>query len=86
MVKKLKGAERIVAVNSYVGSLRQLLLCGAGLALCMVLVQAGTGWKKGVVVKGEEDRDVVRNGVSNTRGTEDEWEEEEWEESIEQGV
>jgi hypothetical protein len=82
LVKKLKGAEKMVAVDSYVGSLKQLLLCGAGLALCMVLVQAGTGWKQGVVVKEEDDRGVVGSEVGNGRGAEDE----EWEEGMEQGV
>ena len=72
----------MVAVNSYVGSLKQLLLCGAGLALCMVLVQAGTGWKKGAVVKEEEDRGLLGNEVVNGRSADIE----EWEEGIEQGV
>lgn len=81
-MNKLEGAEKMVAVNSYVGSLKRLLLCGAGLALCMVLVQAGTGWKKGVVVKEEEDRGLPDNGVGNERSAENE----EWEEGMEQGV
>lgn len=78
----MEGAEKAVAVNSYAGSLKQLLLCGAGLALCMVLVQAGTGWKKGEVVKEEQDRSVVRDEVGNGRAVENE----EWEEGMEQGV
>lgn len=72
----------MVAVNSYVGSLKQLLLCGAGLALCMVLVQAGTGWKKGVMAKEEEDRGLLGSEVGNGRSAENE----EWEEGMEQGV
>lgn len=71
----------MVAVDSYVGSLEELLLCGAGLALCMVLVQAGTGWKQGEVVK-KEDRSVIGSDISNGR----EAEEDEWEEGMEQGV
>jgi hypothetical protein len=81
LVKKLQGVEKMVAVNSYVGSLKQLLLCGGGLALCMVLVQAGTGWKKGEVAK-EENGGLIGNEVGNGRGAEDE----EWEEGMEQGV
>jgi hypothetical protein len=48
----------------------------------MVLVQAGTGWKKGEVVKEEQDRSVVRDEVGNGRAVENE----EWEEGMEQGV
>lgn len=76
LVKSLEGVERIVAVQSYVGSLRQLFLTGAGLALMMVLVQAGTGWKAGVVRENESA------SVGNGRGAGDE----EWEEGMEQGV
>lgn len=76
LVKKLQGAEKMVAVDSYVRSLKQLLLCGAGLALCMVIVQAGTGWKQG------EDGRLVGDEAGNGRGADDE----EWEEGMEQGV
>jgi len=76
LVKSLKGIERVVAVDSYVGSLSRLLMTGAGLAVVMVFVQAGTGWKSG---DGKEREEVaVGNGV----GVEDE----EWEEGMEQGV
>lgn len=81
LVKKLSGAEKMVAVDSYVGSLRQLLLCGAGWALCMVVVQAATGWKQGGVVN-EEDRGVMGEDIGSGRGVENE----EWEEGMEQGV
>ena len=70
-----------MAVNSYVQSLKQLLLCGAALALFMVLVQAGTGWKKGVVIK-DEDSGLLGNEVENESIVDNE----EWEEGIEQGV
>lgn len=76
LVKSLRGIERVVAVDSYVGSLSTLLITGAGLALVMVFVQAGTGWKNGV----EKEREEVT--VGNGVGAEDE----EWEEGMEQGV
>lgn len=82
LVKLLEGNEKMVAVNAYVSSLRQLLLCGGALAVCMVFVQAATGWKKGELVKEEQDGRLVGNEGSNGRGVEDE----EWEEGIEQGV
>lgn len=77
----------MVAVSSYVGSLKQLLLCGAGLALCMVAVQASTGWK-GVIVK-EEESGGGSDGEEEVNGREvngREVDDEEWEEGIEQGV
>jgi hypothetical protein len=70
LVKTLKGSERMVAVNSYVGSLKGLLLCGGGLALCMVFVQASTGWKKAELGKEVQDRGLVGNEVGNGRGLE----------------
>ena len=82
LVKTLEGEAKTVAVDSYVGSLKQLLLCGAGLALCMVFVQAATGWKQGELVKGVQDQGLVGNQIGNGRGGEDE----EWEEGLEQGV
>jgi len=82
LVRQLEWDERTVAVDSYVGSLKQLLLCGAGLALLMVFVQAGTGRKKGVVRKEDVRRELLRDEVGNGRGAEDE----EWEEGMEQGA
>jgi hypothetical protein len=76
LVKTLNGVERVIAVESYAESLRGLLLAGSCLALAMVFVQSGTGWKHGVE-KGENER-MVRNGA----GAEDD----EWEEGMEQGV
>lgn len=77
LVKALKGSERAVAVDSYTASLKGLLVGGAGLALAMVFVQAGTGWNPGA----EKDEDEER-GTEGVSGTEDE----EWEEGMEQGV
>ena len=53
LVENLDGMEREIAVLGYQDALRTLFLAGAGLALAMVLVQAGTGWKGAV---GEESR------------------------------
>jgi hypothetical protein len=77
LVKGLKGVERVVAVGSYVGALKGLFLAGVGLAVGMVVVQAGTGWRVGVEAKGVEEEEVEdRSGV----------EDEEWEEGMEQGI
>ncbi len=81
LVKSLEGTERWVAVKAYTGAIRGLFVAGAVLALGMVVMQAGTGWKKGVepgklVVEGEESL------VGNGRGIEDE----EWEEEMERAV
>ncbi|KAG0646912.1 Efflux pump [Hyphodiscus hymeniophilus] len=84
LVKTLRGDEKMVAVNSYVGSLQRLLLSGAGLALCMVLVQAAAGWKKGELVKEEQDQALVVSQVGSGRGVEDD--DEDWEEGLENGV
>ena len=81
LVKTLYGDEKMVAINSYVGSLKQLLLCGAGLALCMVIVQAGTGWEKGKLAKEEQNRGLVEDQIGNGRRVEDE----ELQEAMEQG-
>ena len=81
LVKTLVGMERMVAVNSYVEGLRRLFLAGAGLASVMVLVQAATGWKAGVVTK-TGDEDEGRSNVADGSGVQDE----EWEEGMEQGV
>jgi hypothetical protein len=77
LVKTLHGSERVVAIQSYVGSLSHLLLAGAGLSLLMVFVQACTGWNSGIG-KEESQESEVGNGVGA--------ENEEWEEGIEQGV
>jgi hypothetical protein len=77
LVKSLRGSERSVAVDSYTASLRGLLLAGAGLALVMVCMQAGTGWKHGAEKAGPEERDAGSGYGA---------EEEEWEEGMEQGV
>ncbi|KAK5131870.1 hypothetical protein LTR08_000537 [Meristemomyces frigidus] len=46
MVRELKGVDKVVAITGYEDALRVLFLAGAGLAVMMVFVQAGTGWRK----------------------------------------
>jgi len=76
LVQALEGLERRIAIGSYEGSLKQLYIAAAGLALIMVFVQAATGWKAGK--EGKEDETEVGRGI----GIEDE----EWEEGMEQGI
>ncbi|KAH8795860.1 major facilitator superfamily domain-containing protein [Hyaloscypha sp. PMI_1271] len=79
LVQVLEGVEKRVAVDSYVGSLNQLFVAAGGLALVMVFVQAGTGWKAG---KDEENESGDETEEERVIGVEDE----EWEEGMEQGV
>lgn len=79
LVKALEGVERVVAVDSYTASLKRLFLTGAGLALGMVFIQAGTGWKHGAETEQSEEQDA--GNVSEAEA-----EAEEWEEGMEQGV
>jgi len=73
--------EKRVAVDSYGGSLTQLYVAASVLALAMVLVQAGTGWKAG---KDPEEGNESGNESEEERGIG--VEDEEWEEGMEQGV
>lgn len=45
LVEHLRGEEKVVAIQGYQDAVRVLFLAGAGLAVLMVFVQAGTGWK-----------------------------------------
>lgn len=54
LVQDLEGAERRIAVGGYMEGLKALFLAGMGVAVCMVFVQAGTGWRGGDEGKGEE--------------------------------
>ncbi|CZS90276.1 related to putative multidrug transporter [Rhynchosporium agropyri] len=75
LVQTLKGVEKHIAVVGYVGGLKQLFVAGAALALLMVLVQAGVGWKGAEEAKVGDDPDRSTDG-----------EDEEWEEGMGQGV
>jgi hypothetical protein len=46
LVATLEGAEREVAIEGYVAALKALFLAASGLAMVMILIQAGTGWKE----------------------------------------
>lgn len=76
LVTSLTGSERAVAVASYTSSVDGLLVFGAGLALAMVFIQAGTGWRPGP--KGDGEVQGAESGA--------EAEDEDWEEGMEQGV
>jgi len=58
MVAGLRGVEKEVAIVGYVDAVRNLFLAGAGLAIIMILIQAGTGWK--APAKKEEQEEVPR--------------------------
>lgn len=46
LVRKLDGKEKEVAMVAYQDALKALFLAAMGLAVIVVLVQAGTGWKE----------------------------------------
>ncbi|KAH6674209.1 major facilitator superfamily domain-containing protein [Halenospora varia] len=82
LVKSLKGMDRKIAVAGYVASFKALFTAGVGLALIMVFVQAGTGWKAPEDLSKKEVRAQEESAlIGNGRGVEDEWEE-----GMEQGV
>lgn len=63
LVESLGGVEREVAVQGYQDALKVLFLAGAGLAVLMVFVQAGTGWTapdEGISSGLEEERVAQR--------------------------
>ena len=59
LVATLSGEEREVAVGSYVDAIRHLFWAAAGLGAIMLLVQAGTGCRKG-----SEEPEEVEGGLS----------------------
>jgi len=72
LVQKLEGDERLVAVDAYTGAIKATFLAGVGLALIMLIVQAGVGW----VAPPEDgdklarsDRDVLHRVVSGEPAT-----------------
>ena len=62
LVAGLSGGEREVAVQGYVNAVRGLFWAGAGLAVFVVLIQAGTGWKEGM------EKEEVGGGLEDGRG------------------
>ncbi|GAB7365160.1 hypothetical protein MBLNU230_g6247t1 [Neophaeotheca triangularis] len=66
LVGSLRGVEKQVAVEGYQDAVRMLFLAGAGLAVVMVFVQAGTGWRgarEEEVLEGERARLVADGRV-----------------------
>ena len=55
LVRSLEGVDREVAVEGYHVALSTLFTAGAGLALIMTVVQAGTGWNAPVEKPKEDD-------------------------------
>ena len=53
LVNELSGAEKGIAVQSYVAALRAVFVAGATFAMIMILVQAGTGWTPPIEEKAE---------------------------------
>ncbi|KAF1974137.1 MFS multidrug transporter-like protein [Bimuria novae-zelandiae CBS 107.79] len=45
LVGTLEGKRREIAANAYQDGIKTLFLCGAGLAVIITIVQAGSGWK-----------------------------------------
>lgn len=64
LLSGLSGGEREVALQAYADAIGGLFWAGAGLAVFMVLVQAGTGWKEG------EEKEVVGGGLEEGRSGE----------------
>lgn len=58
LVKSLTGLDRDIALDGYVTALKALFVTGAGLAVLMALVQAGTGW---AAPKEEDGGDLLSN-------------------------
>ena len=44
LVQKLEGDERLVAIDAYAGAIKATFLAGVGLAVIMLIVQAGVGF------------------------------------------
>ena len=58
MVWELDGVEKLVALGGYLDAIRGILIAAIMLAVIMVVVQAGTGWRpldEDMAVKGTED-------------------------------
>jgi hypothetical protein len=48
LVSSLTGDDKEVAIAGYVAALQGLFVAASGLAVVVVIVQAGTGWRSGV--------------------------------------
>lgn len=57
LVRTLEGAEKDVAVTSYVTALQSLFIAASGLALLMILFQAATGWNAPEQLESEDEEE-----------------------------
>lgn len=70
LVQELTGVEHDIALQSYITAFRNLFTAGSGLALIMMIFQAGTGWTapKAVVEDSssdeQEDEDDIEEDLS----------------------
>lgn len=55
LVNSLTGLEQQVAVHGYEDAVRTLFLAGSVLALGMMLLQAGTGWRAAEGTKDDDE-------------------------------
>ncbi|MCJ1438454.1 hypothetical protein MMC27_007844 [Xylographa pallens] len=61
LVAGLSNGEREVAIGAYGDAIKGLFWAGAGLAVVVIAVQAGTGWKAGVDEKDEEEETAMHH-------------------------
>ena len=72
LVQKLEGEEKMIAIQSYASALKATFLAGVGLAVIMLVVQAGVGW---VAPVDEEhisvisEHDEIRRVISQEQST-----------------
>lgn len=72
LVQKLEGKERLVAINSYASAMRATFLGGVGLAIVMLVVQAGVGWiapKDDAAKPIQRSEDEIRRVISAETAT-----------------
>lgn len=62
LVLSLAGDDKEVAIAGYVTALKGLFVAASGLAMIMVIVQAGTGWHAPAEEKVEETLDAADEG------------------------
>ena len=58
LVSSLKGDDKEVAIAGYVTALQGLFFAASGLAIIMIIVQAGTGWRAPVEENADETSDT----------------------------
>lgn len=68
LVGQLEGPEKEVAIRGYEDAIFTLFIAGAGLAILMVLFQAGTGWDAPREENASEPEQEQRNVVGHETG------------------